>query len=493
MTYRARPTILSLLSLLVVIGNSPRLLAGADDDLQKQAGAALHRAIGFYRDKVATHGGYVYHYSLDLNERWGEGVATHDQIWVQPPGTPTVGMALLKAYAATGNREYLDTATKAAEALIYGQLASGGWTNSVDFNPQGNHVAQYRNGKGKGKNNSTLDDGITQSAIRFLVRTDRAHEFKHKAIHDAAQFALNALLQAQYDNGAFPQVWTGPVSAAVTARKASYPEHDWRTEGKVKNYWNMFTLNDNIAGNVTLALREAWDVYQDDKYKAALLKLGDFLLLAQLPDPQPAWSQQYDLEMRPIWARRFEPAAVTGSESQDVLESLLRIHELSGDAKYLEPFPRALAYLRKSLLPDGRLSRYYELRTNKPLYMERRNDEYRLTFDDSNLPDHYGWKIASRLDAIEAAFKQAKERGRIMPKEISRAEKEQQVRQIINDLDGQGRWVSAYDGERLVGQPKFKPGYRYLSSAVFSRNVENLSDFLEATKTTTSASKVNSR
>ena len=53
-----------------------------------------------------------------------------------------------------------------------------------------------------------------------------------------------------------------------------------------------------------------------------------------------------------------------------------------------------------------------------------------------------------------------------------------EVREIIAALDDQGRWVSKYTGERLVGQPKFRPGDEYLSSAVFSRNVETLSRFL---------------
>ena len=38
--------------------------------------------------------------------------------------------------------------------------------------------------------------------------------------------------------------------------------------------------------------------------------------------------------------------------------------------------------------------------------------------------------------------------------------------------------MSTYAGERLVGQPKFKPGEQYLASAVFSRNLELLSDFV---------------
>ena len=62
----------------------------AKDELPKTAATAMKKAARYYSEQVATHGGYVYHYSLDLQQRWGEGPATRDQIWVQPPGTPTV-------------------------------------------------------------------------------------------------------------------------------------------------------------------------------------------------------------------------------------------------------------------------------------------------------------------------------------------------------------------------------------------------------------------
>jgi hypothetical protein len=51
---------------------------------------ALARAVTFFRDEVATHEGYVWRVSEDLTRRFGEGDATIDQIWVQPPGTPAV-------------------------------------------------------------------------------------------------------------------------------------------------------------------------------------------------------------------------------------------------------------------------------------------------------------------------------------------------------------------------------------------------------------------
>jgi PelA/Pel-15E family pectate lyase len=465
--------------------------ARADEALDQAAQAAMRKAATYYREKVASHGGYVYYYSADLSQRWGEGAATPDQIFVQPPGTPTVGLAYLAAYKATGDTFYLDAAREAGAALIYGQLESGGWTQTVDFNPRGSKAAQYRSGKGRGKNNSTLDDGISQSAIQFLARLDQALEFKDQQVHEAVMFALKALLQAQFENGAFPQVWTGPVIKQPIV-KATFPDYDWRTEGRIKEYWTQYTLNDGLAGTVAQTLIVALEVYQDPKYKAALVKLGDFLLLGQLPEPQSAWSQQYSYEMHPIWARKFEPPAVTGGESQDVLETLLKIYRATGDKKYLAPFPTALAYLKKSVLPDGRLARYYELRTNKPLYMTK---DYQLTYSDADVPDHYGWKVDSRLEVIEQDYATAvsggaaassplfpRGRGIGGEREQSHRPSDDDIREIIAGLDVQGRWLSTYAGERLVGQPKFKPGFQYLDSAVFSRNLQSLSAYISATK-----------
>lgn len=452
----------------------------ADAVLRDRAVAAMRKAAMFYRANVASHGGYVYYYSVDLQQRWGEGVATASQVWVQPPGTPTVGMAYLGAYEATGDQLYLRAAREAAEALVYGQLESGGWTNSIDFDPSG-RVARYRRGHGSGKNNSSLDDGQTQSAIQLLVRADKALAFQQAKIHEAAQCALDALLAAQFPNGAFPQVWTGPMTPRPIL-KASYPDYDWRTQGRIKNYWNMYTLNDNVAGYVAGALIDAHRVYGDDRYKAALRRLGDFLILAQMPAPQPAWAQQYNYEMVPIWARRFEPPAIAGDESQEVMETLLEINRVTGQRKYLEPIPRALAYLRGALLPDGRFARYYELRTNRPLYMSRRGDAYTLTYDDTDLPSHYAWKIDSRLDRIAEQYRRVKHNLQGTKEHAEPMVRRQKVREIIDDLDEEGRWVSVYRGEPLVGQPKFELDYPYIASAVFAQNMEILSDYLIATQ-----------
>src|SRR5262249_22972099 len=95
--------LLGLFGLLLPAGS-----ARADDaQLREQAQKALRKAAQYFRTQVATEGGYLWRYSDDLKRREGERKATATMVWVQPPGTPAVGMAYLTAYEATGDAYYL--------------------------------------------------------------------------------------------------------------------------------------------------------------------------------------------------------------------------------------------------------------------------------------------------------------------------------------------------------------------------------------------------
>lgn len=437
--------------------------------------AAMKRATEAFRDKTSVEGGYVYYVTLE-GRRLGEGEASSTEIWVQPPGTPAVGEAFLDAFDATGDSGFLEAALAAGRALAYGQLESGGWRNSIDFDSGGPRVDQYRNGKGRGKNFSTLDDDITQAALGFLMRLDAAGGGKESEIREAVEYAWTRLLAAQFANGGFPQGWTGPVPDRP-AVKASFPSYEWRTEGRIKEYWNEYTLNDGMALTMTETLLRAHRLAGKPEALEALKRFGGFLLLAQLPDPQPAWAQQYGPDMHPIWARAFEPPAVSGRESEDVLIALIRIAEVTGDDQFLAPVVPAVKYLESSLLPDGRLARYYEMGNNRPLYMQRDGKGYELTNDDSRLPDHYGWKNPTRLELIKNLYR-ARVSGNpsaelLDPSAIDAAT----AAKLIGELDSENLWVTTHDGsgERLVGQPKFAVGEKYLSSERFAENLSALS------------------
>lgn len=428
----------------------------------QDAREALLRAADAFQ-KQSRHGGYVWFFSADGRERWGESRVTPEQIWVQPPGTPAVGLAFLRAWEATKEPRLLDAARDAGRALLHGQLKSGGWTYSVDFDPKGKLRGAYRSGGG-GRNYSTLDDDTTQSVLRFLAELDRALDFKDAAIHEAVEVAIDALLKAQFPNGAFPQGFDRAVDVRPVV-PASLGPADWRQLPRVKEYWTLYTLNDGLAGRMVETLLLLHRVYGRRDLLAALAKLGDFLLLARLPEPQPAWAQQYDAEMRPAWARKFEPPAVTGGESQDVVEALLAIHELTKDPKYLEPVAPALAYLKKSLLPDGRLARFYETHTNKPLWL---TTAYEVVYTDDDLPTHYGFKVTARLEALEREL--ARVKAGEPRKSKSRADEAQRA---IATLGPDGFWAEDVAPKRGL------PSGRWIRSETFVRNLEALASSLK--------------
>ncbi len=460
--------------LLVLSLSDPRDVPGQEADFKSNVRQALAGACVAFHDTFHVRGGYVYYYAPDQSFRLGEGAATSTQVWVQPPGTPAVGLAFLQAYRATRDERCLKFASEAGRALVYGQLQSGGWTNLVDFDPGSKHAGLYRNGKGKGRNYSSLDDGQTQTALRFLIELDEALEFQDKAITEAAFTGLEALLAAQFRNGAFPQVWQRPTKGAPSA-KAAFPDYDWRTEGRIKEYWNYYTLNDDLCVDLIETLASAHRVYRDPRMLDAIERLGQFLMDAQLPAPQPAWAQQYNYQMVPIWARAFEPPAVATRESQGVVRTLLRITEITEDNRYLECIPEALEYLERSTLADGKLARYYELRTNKPLYMRREGKSYSLTYSEKDLPSHYGWKWDSEVDQLRQELTQVRQGKIRVPADV----KQNEVDTILAGLNDQNLWVSRYDGQRLVGQPKFSQGQEFIDSAVFNKHVEKIARFLQ--------------
>ena len=199
-----------------------------------------------------------------------------------------------------------------------------------------------------------------------------------------------------------------------------------------------------------------------------------------MPDPQPGWAQQYDYEMKPIWARKFEPPAIAGDETQEAIETLLKIFSVTGDKRDLQPLDPALEYLHKSLLSDGQLARFYELRSNRPLYMVRRGAVYSLTYDDTRVPGHYAWKIPSRLSQLTRRL-QASREGDSSQQHVGGEELQRQVLHVLNTFDSSGRWIDVYAGETLVGQPKFSKGFQYLCCATFAQNMNLLSDYLVAT------------
>jgi len=257
-----------------------------------------------------------------------------------------------------------------------------------------------------------------------------------------------------------------PDAETYPVIRASYPESWSRTW--TKDFMGCYMINDHITPDGIEALLEAYGAYGDEQYLAAANRGGQFLLLAQMPDPQPAWAQQYSSSMHPVWDRAFEPPAISGWESQGVMETLLLLYRRTGEREYLEAVGRAIPYLRKSLLPDGRLARFYELRTNRPLYFTK---DYKLTYDARETPDHYGFAFDSRLEQIEAEHKRlaAADAAKLAdePEPVMTDELGAEVERIIGSMDARGAWL----GEKEL-----------IHSQTFIDNVEMLCRFIRAAR-----------
>ncbi len=455
----------------------------AREPTYKETAAALRRAVRFFVERLSVNGGYVWRYSKKLDRRWGEREAGEREIWVQPPGTPTVGMALLRAYEATGDTYYLKAALRAGKALAWGQLESGGWTYSIEFSKRwrrrwlrrADAQAMPPQRRAARRNWTSFDDDTTQSALRFLMALSQTLARSplggpDEAIDEALQYGLDGLLRAQYPNGAWPQGYDGRgyQAARHPLKRALLPRTWPRTYPGARSYWLFYTFNDNCIVDCVKTLMVAARHYAQPRFRRAIDRAGAFILAARLPEPHPVWAQQYNFAMEPEWARRFEPPAAVSAESVGVLECLIELYLFTGDSAYLEPIPPALAWFDRVQLAPGLWARFYELGTNKPLYFTR---NYELTYRDDDLPTHYSFKGSYGVERVRRLFAAvsrggrtaALDRGRSPDDRTARRRLAPRVREVIRALDEEGRWV---EGEMIRSQ-------------TFVRNVELLSEYLQ--------------
>ena len=457
----------------------PTICAAADT--AQQAQKAMLKGAAFMRS-ISAEGGYLWRYSLDLKTVAGEVRANRTTIWMQPPGTPSMGMAFLKAYQRTREEAMLDHATAAGIALADSQLESGGWDYRFDFaNP-----AVF-----KRRNVSTFDDNTSQSVLRFLLALGEhctGPSPRERSIRHARDYGLGKLLEAQFPNGAWPQRYDGVPKTIQNfpVLKARYPEA-WGRQYPKEKYINHYTFNDNSHRDCVLLALEAHRVTGEKSFLEAALLGGNFILLSQLPDPQPAWAQQYNSRMEPAWARKFEPPAITGGESVGACRTLIDLYLATGHKKYLEAVGPAVKWFQTSPITKNRWARFYELKTNRPLYFTK---DYQITYLDNDLPTHYSFQSSFGVQEMIDFYEKVKSFGRKKfvslqdPRPLSAKDRarrarslEGQVQAIISSQDNHGRWVT--DGKLITRGMEFN---QRIETRIFISNLKALSEYLSLVK-----------
>lgn len=430
----------------------------------EKARVALERAGGYFRDRLGVQGSYVWKYSVDGRVRRGEGGAVGVSTgWVQPPGTPAVGAAFLRIHEVIGGDEWLAAADMVSEALLQTQLASGGWAKSIEMDPEKAGLWCYRtrikdiSDCKDTRNASQLDDNNTQSALNFLIWFDQASGGTKPEVREAVDFGLRRLIDVQYKNGAVPVTFeqSAPAADKKTAQRATMPA-EWPREWQKPDSPPYFVINDNVMRDTGRLFLNAFRTYRRPEYLRSAMRIGDFLVAAQLPAPQQGWAQLYNHMLQPVWGRKFEPPSVASSETAGCIEYLLELYGQTHKRQYFEAATSAAEWLKAARLDDGTWARFYEIGTGKPIYVDK---DYRITYDDSDLPDHYGMKgvfaIPAALDRLASgtAGAPAGPKYWVSPvDELTQAELAQEAARLIQGQDAQGRWIEDkwIDGRQFV-------------------------------------------
>jgi len=331
--------------------------------------STMKRATTFMIDTVAVRGGYVWTYLPDLSRRWGELEARDTQIWIQPPGTPTMGHLYLDAYHATKDEYYYQAAEQVAAALIWGQHPAGGWNYVVDFAGERSLRDWYDT---IGKNawrleefqhyygNATFDDAGTAEASKFLLRmyVEKLDPKYRPALDRAIAFVLDS----QFPIGTWPQ---------------RFPEVVGDTPAGQKPYASYYTFNDDVAGENIDFLLMCYQSLGDARLIDPILRGMNAFIVMQQGQPQPGWGLQYTPDMKPAGARSYEPRALVTHTSARNIEQLISFYKLTGDTKFLARVPEAIEWLEKIQLPAGVAPQgrthatFIEVGTNEPLYVHR--------------------------------------------------------------------------------------------------------------------------
>lgn len=380
----------------------------------------MRRATEFMVEEVSTRGGYVWSYLPDFSRRWGEMEAKETMIWVQPPGTATMGHLFLDAYHATGDEYYYESAEKAANALIWGQHPGGGWNYLIDFGGEGSIRDWYETiGKSGWRleefqhyyGNATFDDAGTSEASQLLLRLYL--EKLDPRYRPALNRAIDFVLESQYPIGGWPQ---------------RYPlRNEFSKKGR-PDYTSFITFNDDVAAENIEFLIRVYQTMGDPRALDAIHRAMSSVLVTQQGQPQPGWALQYTTDLQPAGARTYEPLSLSPPTTAQNVEQLMKFYRLTGDTKYLARIPEALDWLNRVRLAPGIVDNgdthptFVEIGTDRPLFVHRRgsnvfNGEYYVDYDPRNTVGHYSSTRTLDVDGLRDRFERLRA---ISPEEATR-------------------------------------------------------------------------
>ena len=272
-------------------------------------------------------------------------------------------------------------AVRIADNVLLYQQVTGGWPKNI-YIPAELTEQERENAfeMKKDVNSSTIDNGATITEMNYLARIYLAtQDEKYK---DAFLRGLQYLLEAQYENGGWPQFYPRP-----------------------KGYYIHITYNDDAMINVMKLLRDITKEKAPYTFipasvrlqaQTALNKGVDCILKTQVKQngKLTVWCAQHDREtLAPAKARAYELPSLSGQESDDIVLFLMSLSKPTPEI--ITSVDAAIEWFKKSEIKnikkeyftnaDGKKdyrmipctdceplwARFYELETNRPFFCDR--------------------------------------------------------------------------------------------------------------------------
>ncbi|MCF3649210.1 pectate lyase [Synoicihabitans lomoniglobus] len=271
-----------------------------------------------------------------------------------------------------------DEARAIAGTVIQYQTESGGWPKNIDMTAP--LSAEFLASTGSGRA-PTIDNGATTTQLRLLARVAAAID--DETLREAVRRGLRYLLDAQYENGGWPQFY--PLRSG---------------------YYTHITYNDDAMIDVLEVVRDAaagegeWADVAFPSMSAELqraVERGVACLLAtqvRVDGQLTAWCAQHDAKtLAPAPARTFEPVSLSGAESAGIVRFLMSVENPTPPIE--AAIEAAVRWFERVAIPGHRVerprdaggkavdqilvadaaadvwARFYEIGTNRPIFAGR--------------------------------------------------------------------------------------------------------------------------
>jgi PelA/Pel-15E family pectate lyase len=236
-----------------------------------------------------------------------------------------------------------DELLQTAETVLAYQRSSGGWPKNYDREERLTESRLQDLQAARDQRDSTIDNGATHREIRILAAAYK--QSGDRRYLNAASRGIKYLIDAQYDNGGWPQYY--PLTS-------SYHLHITYNDGAMIGVMDLF--QDIVQGDEDFKFVSG--EFREDCKSA--LKLGlDCILKTQvrLNGDLTVWCAQHDREsLKPARARSYELPSLSGHESVGIVRYLMSIDDPSPEM--VAAIEAAVSWFRDHQLTGVKIERY---------------------------------------------------------------------------------------------------------------------------------------